>query len=956
MQPRARSSLEATQRQSAATLDTVGAPHGQDPVDRSTSPSTLSSVDMSADSPETQGTLLSRVTPSGHVAPYTVQPDRGPALPEPTQKRILKAFAAGRGHGVLYLGAAELDTTLHPTLAYWRDLGKTFVTRACSTLDPDDPQTAIIPEPEDDELEAIAEAVPPMPGAEFVNPALLHGLWSDMGAALASEAMRRKDGVQGFLKQRSPVWHVVGRVCLHLAENKRNPEHPFAFMATYVRKVSSHGKPQHIPLGRALQEYAGANNRRKLLALLSPLSRAVEHSPLLAQLVDSGNIYHPQSWSPNQAHQFLCDTAHFEQAGLVVRVPDWWSAKTRRRPQVQVSVGEAKPAVLGMDALLDFEVELTLDGMRLTRKEIAKLLASTEGLALIKGRWVEADADQLGEVLALWQDLADQARVDGVSFGEAMRLLAGAPLAEDAAQSDETARPEWSKVVAGKWLATKLKSLRSPEQSAKIKAGAGLRAELRPYQRDGVQWLCTLRDLQLGGCLADDMGLGKTIQVLGLLCLTKRRKNAQRDHRTDLLVVPASLVDNWRLEIERFAPQLKVLIAHPSAIPTRGLNKLTDQEVNDHDAVITTYGTVMRTAWMKTQRWRNVILDEAQAIKNPTAKQTKAIRALDSQWRLALTGTPVENRLGDLWSIFDFLNPGLLGTAREFRHLCKAMASGHADGYAPLRRLLKPYILRRLKTDKRVISDLPDKSEVTAYCSLSKRQAALYQASVKELEKALKELDGIQRRGVVLAFLVRFKQICNHPSHWFGDQGFGATDSGKFIRLRELCDSIASRQDKVLVFTQFREMVAPLATLLAEIFGQAGLVLHGGTPVKKRQKLVQSFQQDDHIPFMVLSLKAGGTGLNLTAASHVVHFDRWWNPAVEDQATDRAYRIGQQKNVLVHKFVCRGTIEERIDEMIAGKRQLSTELLSGAAESSLTELSNDELLSMVSLDIRTVSK
>ena len=283
------------------------------------------------------------------------------------------------------------------------------------------------------------------------------------------------------------------------------------------------------------------------------------------------------------------------------------------------------------------------------------------------------------------------------------------------------------------------------------------------------------------------------------------------------------------------------------------------------------------------------------------------------------------------------------------------MASGHADGYAPLRRLLKPYVLRRLKTDKRVIADLPDKSEVTAYCSLSKRQAALYQSSVKELEKALKELGGIQRRGVVLAFLARFKQICNHPSHWLGDQDFSTKDSGKLLRLRELCESIASRQDKVLVFTQFREMVAPLETLLTEAFGQPGLILHGGTPVKKRQKLVQSFQQDDHNPFMVLSLKAGGTGLNLTAASHVVHFDRWWNPAVEDQATDRAFRIGQKKNVLVHKFVCRGTIEERIDEMIAEKRQLSAEVLSGAAEASLTELSNDELLAMVSLDIHTLS-
>jgi non-specific serine/threonine protein kinase len=345
-----------------------------------------------------------------------------------------------------------------------------------------------------------------------------------------------------------------------------------------------------------------------------------------------------------------------------------------------------------------------------------------------------------------------------------------------------------------------------------------------------------------------------------------------------------------------------------------------------------------------------MILDEAQAIKNPGAKQTKAVKAMTASWRLALTGTPVENRLGDLWSLFDFLNPGLLGSAKAFNGLCKSMASSK-QGYAPLRRLVQPYILRRLKTDKSVISDLPDKTEVNAYCLLTKRQAALYQQSVDEMRTAIEELDGIERRGVVLAFLMRFKQICNHPSQWLGDGGYEAADSGKLARLRELCDSIAARQDKALVFTQFREMTDPLAGFLAEIFGRSGLVLHGGTPVKKRQGLVKSFQEDDRVPFMVLSLKAGGTGLNLTAASHVIHFDRWWNPAVENQATDRAFRIGQRKNVLVHKFVCRGTVEERIDEMIASKQKLSDEVLSGGGDSALTEMSNEELLSMVSLDL-----
>jgi non-specific serine/threonine protein kinase len=275
------------------------------------------------------------------------------------------------------------------------------------------------------------------------------------------------------------------------------------------------------------------------------------------------------------------------------------------------------------------------------------------------------------------------------------------------------------------------------------------------------------------------------------------------------------------------------------------------------------------------------------------------------------------------------------------------------QGYAPLRRLVQPYILRRLKTDKRVIADLPDKTEVNAYCPLSKRQAALYQQSVEAMRKQIEELEGIERRGVVLAFLMRFKQICNHPSQWLGDGGYEPTDSGKFARLRELCESIATRQDKVLVFSQFREMTEPLAGFLTGVFGQSGVVLHGGTPVKKRQGLVASFQEDDRVPFMMLSLKAGGTGLNLTAASHVIHFDRWWNPAVENQATDRAFRIGQKKNVLVHKFVCRGTVEEHIDKLIAGKQKLSDEILSGGAESALTEMSNEELIAMVSLDLQS---
>jgi non-specific serine/threonine protein kinase len=861
-------------------------------------------------------------------------------------QRILDAFNVGRGYGVLHLGAAEPGTKLHPTLSYWRDIGQALVARVCGVLDPIDPKSLVIPDPASEELKAYAQSSPPMQGAELITPALLAELWSDIGEALAAEAARYKDGVQGYLKKQNSVWNVVGRVCLHLAENKRDPSFPFAFIATYVHKVSKQAKPQHLPLGQALKDYAGARNRQKLLALLSPLSRAAEQGAFIRELVDSGDIYHPLSWTPREAHRFLCEIALYEQAGLVVRMPDWWSKRSRPRPKVSVSVGGKAPSKLGMDALLDFDVKLTIDGKNLSAREMETLLAASEGLVLIKGKWVEVDRDKLSEVLNQWRDVQKQAQVDGVSFGEAMRMLAGAQFDVSDEDGSEDARPVWSEVIAGKWLSSRLDALRAPDLRAEIEASAGLKTELRPYQKIGVQWLMSLRGLELGGCLADDMGLGKTIQVLGVLSMSRRNK----EKGTDLLVVPASLVDNWRLEIERFAPELKVLIAHPSRISSPELKRLSKKKVDAHNAVITTYGTTMRTGWIKSYAWRNVILDEAQAIKNPGAKQTKAVKSLSSRWRLVLTGTPVENRLGDLWSIFDFLNPGLLGSAKAFNRLCKSMASGKQD-YAPLRRLVQPYILRRLKTDKSVIADLPDKTEVNAYCLLSKRQAALYKQSVDEMKKVIEELDGIERRGVVLAFLMRFKQICNHPSQWLGDGSYEPADSGKLSRLREICESIVARQDKVLVFTQFREMTEPLAGFLAEVFGRSGLVLHGGTPVKKRQGLVKSFQEDDRVPFMVLSLKAGGTGLNLTAASHVIHFDRWWNPAVENQATDRAFRIGQKKNVLVHKFLCRGTVEERIDELISGKQKLSDEILSGRAESSLTEMSNEELISMVSLDL-----
>jgi len=423
----------------------------------------------------------------------------------------------------------------------------------------------------------------------------------------------------------------------------------------------------------------------------------------------------------------------------------------------------------------------------------------------------------------------------------------------------------------------------------------------------------------------------------------------------NLLVVPASLLANWRAEIERFTPSLSFVIVHPSEAeaPQALLASLAGQQA---DLVITTYGMLARIEGLRQREWNVVILDEAQAIKNAGTRQARAVKELKAKARFALTGTPVENRAGDLWSIFDFLNPGLLGSASAFSRFIRGRDDRKQPDYGPLRALTRPYILRRLKTDKRVIADLPEKTEVRAWCSLTKPQAALYQQAVSELAESLENADGIQRKGLVLAFIMRFKQICNHPSQWLGDGGYAPHDSGKFARLRELAEEIAERQEKALVFTQFREITDPLLAFLGDVFHRPGLVLHGGTAVAQRRKLVESFQRDDGPPFFLLTVKAGGSGLNLTQAAHVIHFDRWWNPAVENQATDRAFRIGQKQNVLVHKFVCRGTIEERIDTVIEDKKSLSAELLEGGGEKLLTEMSNTELLRFVALDLNRATE
>ncbi|MBI4677558.1 MAG: DEAD/DEAH box helicase [Elusimicrobia bacterium] len=898
------------------------------------------------------------VTPAGHlrVEPMEAAEPGRCLLPEATTRRIAAAFEKGSAEGLLHLATAEAQTALPSAFSFWKEFAGRFLTALCHIPETAGEGMSPVPPPEDPELDRLAQAAPPMRGSEYLNAGLMTALWTELDRHVRGEVAASKGGLSAWLQEHAPLWHRIGRVCFHLAENKRDPDRPFAFLATYAPRVSSQGRVQYQPLSRALEEYAGAKNKAGLEKLLTPVQRAAEKSALARELVDSGEVFHPLAWTAADAYRFLQDAPALEEAGLLLRVPDWW--KKRPRPAVRVTVGDQVSGRFGAGAMLDFKVEAALDGEALSDAEWRRLLQAESGLVLLKGRWVEVDREKLAQAMAHWEKVRKAARDEGITFLEAMRLLSGAPM--DMARADDNAAArQWAFVEAGETLAGILRELRDPQALDDRDLGKDLKAELRPYQRTGVEWLRFLARMGLGACLADDMGLGKTIQVLALLLILKREAgNKPAQARPSIIVLPASLLANWRAEIERFAPSLAVKFIHPAemeASEIAAISRAPAKALAGVDAAFTSYGMLLRQPWLKDVSWRLAVLDEAQAIKNPSARQTRAVKELRADARLGLTGTPIENRLTDLWSLFDFLCPGLLGSLKEFDAFARALEDRQTDSYAPLRALARPYILRRLKTDPTVISDLPDKTEVQAFCPLTRKQAALYQESVEELRRRLEGLDGIERKGAILAFLLRFKQICNHPAQWLGTGDYAPGESGKFERLREITEEIASRQDKVLVFTQFREMTGPIADFLAGVFGRPGAVLHGAVPVKKRKALVDAFQAEDGPPFFVLSLKAGGTGLNLTAASHVVHFDRWWNPAVENQATDRAFRIGQKRNVMVHKFVCRGTIEEKIDALIRDKTALAKDLLEAGAQAMMTEMKDDELLKFVALDVHRVA-
>ena len=841
---------------------------------------------------------------------------------------------------LLFLGCSDKNIPLSPSLNFWRDLSQTFLEKLKRYPDIEAVRHRadidVLPE----ELNRSLDTAPLMIGREHLDLSFLSGVWTELNQLFSREIETFPGSVRDFFHEFSPHIHLAGRVYFHLVES-HDDAFPFQFLATYATKLENSQK--HRPLHYALEEYR--DHPDQLLELLTTVHAAAKNSDLLKELLDTGELFHHLAWDTEEAYDFLQQLSFFEHCGIICRIPDWWK-KQSSKPMVKVSLGSNEPSFVGMNALLDFQADILLGDTPITLEEAENLLAQTSGLARIKNRWVEVDRERLENLLAAYKKALALKNDAGLTIQEALQWqLHPDRLSASASETLE--------ISNGDWLESVIQKLTQPELVTRADPAKDFGATLRHYQQNGLNWLLFLDSLGFGACLADDMGLGKTIQILGFLSILRIKE----PDKPSLLIIPASLISNWENEILQFSPNLKYYIAHPGYVKTDPIkNEYTQTseqkpDLADFNLVITTYAMTQRHKWMEDIQWRCLILDEAQAIKNPATQQSKQVKLLKADTKITMTGTPIENSLLDLWSLFDFLNPGLLGNLKEFKTFCAQLKKEPAR-YMQLKKVISPFILRRMKTDKAIAPDLPEKVEMKSFPQLSKKQVVLYTDFVKDLEIRLSEVDqGIQRKGLILSSLMKFKQICNHPDQYLGTGAFDPRESGKFIRLGELCETIYAKRERVLVFTQFKEMTNPIARFLETVFHHKGCIIHGSIDVKKRKQVIEQFQKKEYLPFMVLSLKAGGVGLNLTRANHVIHFDRWWNPAVEDQATDRAFRIGQEKGVLVHKFISKGTIEEKIDQMIESKKGLSEKIISDSQAAVITGMDNNQLLDMFKLKL-----
>ena len=650
----------------------------------------------------------------------------------------------------------------------------------------------------------------------------------------------------------------------------------------------------------------------------------------------------------DKAHNFLTNQAvALEQAGYGIILPAWWTGKGTKtklaaRAKIKKSTMQGNSG-LTLNTIIQFDWEVALGEQKITLQELEKLAQLKTSLVKIRGQWTEVNSTQIQQAINFLRKGTKKSTLRDV-----IQMEMGT--ATTTGTTKDMPGLDFEGIKATGKISDMFKHLNEKAGFKELEPPKGFQGTLRPYQLRGYSWLSFLQQWSLGGCLADDMGLGKTIQILALI---QHNQNAN-DKKPVLIVCPTSVINNWQKEASRFTPKLSVMIHHGS---NRRQDVSFKKDAKKHTIVITSYGLIQRDKSFADMTWGGIVLDEAQNVKNPTTKQAKAAQSLKANYHFALTGTPVENNVGDLWSIMEFLNPGFLGTQKDFKDnfFVPIQVDQDQDATDRLRRTTNPFILRRLKTDKSIISDLPEKMEMDVFCSLTKEQASLYSAVIKDIEEELFSAEGIKRKGLILSAFTKFKQICNHPAQFLGDNSSIANRSGKLARLTEMLEEVIEVGERALVFTQFVQTGHIIKRHIQETFGQEVLFLHGGVSRSQRDKMVEKFQADSkgESQIFVLSLKAGGTGLNLTAANHVFHFDRWWNPAVENQATDRVFRIGQKRNVQVHKFICVGTLEEKIDEMINRKKYIAEKVV-GTGEGWLTEMSNDDLRGILTLSKEAV--
>lgn len=765
---------------------------------------------------------------------------------------------------------------------------------------------------------------------------------------------RRLDQYQKWRTWRDRISHTQTTIPFYLCFQLQEPLEP-----ADLWQLQFWVAPKQDPSARvALAEYWSARPKQRQ-TFHTQLGDTFERD-LLLNLGYAARIY-PKLWqgletdqpasialSLAEAFDFLQESAWvLESAGYKVIIPAWWTPKGQQRAKVRLRAkgksltgGEDKAkSYFSFETLVDYEYELAIGGQKITEAEWLALVQAKSPLVQFRGQWLHLDQDKMQQMLEFWKKHQEQN--PELSLLEFMRLTT---------EGEEDLEVEFDREQV---LADMLDKLRDKSRLEAVADPAKLQGTLREYQRRGVSWLSYLDRLGLNGCLADDMGLGKTVQVIAHLVQEQELAAAENlILRPTLLIAPTSVLGNWRKEIGKFAPHLQAVVHHGSerAKDTKEFKQMAQQ----NQVVITSFTLIRKDLKLiESVAWQRVVLDEAQNIKNPKAEQTKAILKLNAPHRLALTGTPVENRLLDLWSIFNFLNPGYLGKETQFRKNFETPIQKENDPMRSvmLKKLVEPFILRRVKTDQSIIKDLPDKVEQKLFCNLTQEQASLYEAVVKDVERQLQEVEGIQRKGLILGTLIKLKQICNHPMQFLQDNSdFTATRSHKLSRLQEMVDEIMAEGESTLIFSQFTEIGDALQKYFRQTCHYNTYYIHGGTNRNKREQMITEFQNPEtEASVFILSLKAGGVGITLTKANHVFHFDRWWNPAVEDQATDRAFRIGQKKNVFVHKFVAMGTLEERIDEMIEDKKKLAGSIV-GADESWLTELDNQAFTKLIALN------